>query len=135
MSGRRAVIEDVAQMDAGAGAAHLDTAHAVAAGYLLAERAGYTSFWARVGELFGMEGLGCLHLSDSLRQEGSRIDRHTHIGEGHVGLEAFRSLVNDAALQSVPMILETPKGEDMLEDIRNLALLRGLYVDHDRDDG
>jgi len=113
----------------------IDTAHAVAAGYQLADREGFTSFWARVGELFGMEGLGCLHLNDSLRQEGSRIDRHTHIGEGHVGLEAFRSLVNDPALQDVPMILETPKGADMLEDIRNLALLRGLCVDHDRDDG
>jgi len=43
--------------------------------------------------------------------------------------------VNDPALQDVPMILETPKGADMLEDIRNLALLRGLCVDHDRDDG
>jgi len=113
----------------------IDTAHAVAAGYQLAGSEGYASFWARVGELFGMEGLGCLHLNDSLRQEGSRIDRHTHIGEGHVGLEAFRSLVNDPALQDVPMILETPKGADMLEDIRNLALLRGLCVDHDRDDG
>lgn len=104
----------------------IDTAHAVAAGYGLAEADAYAGFWARVRDIFGIARVGCLHLNDSLREEGSRIDRHTHIGEGHVGLEAFRRLVNDPALQDVPMILETPKGDDMLEDIRNLMVLRGL---------
>lgn len=113
----------------------IDTAHAVAAGYHLADVDGYAGFWARVRGLLGEGRVGCLHLNDSLRLEGSRIDRHTHIGEGHVGLEAFKRLVNDPTLQDVPMILETPKGEDMLKDIRNLALLRSLQVEHDRDDG
>lgn len=105
----------------------VDTAHAVAAGYHLAESEDYARFWATADQLFGIQAVGCLHLNDSLRHAGSRVDRHTHIGEGHVGLTAFRHLVNDSALQHVPMILETPKGEDMLEDIRNLAVLRGLF--------
>ncbi len=54
------------------------------------------------------------------------MDRHTHIGEGCVGLEGFRLLVNDPRFKELPMILETPKGEDLAEDIANLATLRGL---------
>ncbi len=111
----------------------IDTTHAVAAGYHLAESEEYARFWATVDRLFGIQAVGCLHFNDSLCPEGSRVDRHTHIGEGHVGLEAFRHLVNDSALQHVPMILETPKGEDMLEDIRNLAVLRGLLDDESGD--
>ncbi len=114
----------------------IDTAHAVAAGYALAGAEAYKAFWAAVDELLGIERVGCLHLNDSLLERGSRVDRHTHIGEGHVGLDGFRRLVNDPALQEVPMILETPKGEDMLEDIRNLALLRSLCdQDDDLDSG
>ncbi|MGC9361239.1 MAG: deoxyribonuclease IV [Anaerolineae bacterium] len=104
----------------------IDTAHAVAAGYTLAGAEAYASFWETVDRLVGIERVGCLHLNDSLGDQGSRVDRHAHIGEGHVGVDGFRRLVNDPALQKVPMILETPKGEDMLEDIRNLALLRSL---------
>jgi deoxyribonuclease IV len=109
----------------------IDTAHAVAAGYALAGAEAYERFWETADELVGIERVGCLHLNDSLRDRGSHVDRHTHIGEGYVGLDAFRRLVNDPALQSIPMILETPKSEDMLEDIRNLALLRSLC---DQDD-
>jgi len=109
----------------------IDTAHAFAAGYTLQGTEAYESFWQAVDNLIGIDRVGCLHLNDSLRDRGSRVDRHTHIGEGYVGLESFRRLVNDPALQGVPMILETPKSEDMLEDIRNLALLRSLC---DQDD-
>jgi deoxyribonuclease-4 len=57
---------------------------------------------------------------------GSRVDRHAHIGQGCIGLEAFRLLVNDPRFASLPMIIETPKGEDMAEDRMNLAVLRSL---------
>ena len=59
---------------------------------------------------------------------GSRVDRHDQIGQGFVTLEAFRMLVNDAQLVHLPMLLETPKGPEMQEDIANLALLRSLFA-------
>ncbi|MCH7897236.1 MAG: deoxyribonuclease IV, partial [candidate division NC10 bacterium] len=69
----------------------------------------------------------CIHLNDSQRELGSRVDRHAHIGQGQIGLEGFRLLVNDPRLRHIPMILETPKGEDpVATDRRNLAVLRSL---------
>ena len=55
------------------------------------------------------------------------MDRHAHIGQGFVGLEAFRMLVNDARFVEIPMVLETPKGKEMAEDVENLRILRGLF--------
>ena len=66
------------------------------------------------------------HINDSKKELGSRVDRHEHIGKGHLGVEAFRMLVNDKRFKETPMILETPKGPDGLEDIDNLAVLQGL---------
>jgi deoxyribonuclease-4 len=57
---------------------------------------------------------------------GSRRDRHAHIGEGFVGLEGFRHILLDARFEGVPMILETPKSEDLHEDRENLSRLRDL---------
>jgi len=54
------------------------------------------------------------------------VDRHSHIGTGFVGLEGFRAIVNDPRFAQIPMILETPKGDDLAEDIENLAKLRSL---------
>jgi deoxyribonuclease-4 len=84
-----------------------------------------------VGALDRIVGLGrvrVLHLNDSLKPLGSRVDRHAGIGRGHLGLEPFRLLVNDPRFQALPMILETPKGEDGGEDLDavNLGVLRGL---------
>lgn len=104
----------------------LDTAHAAAAGYEFREAATYEALWQAFEGLIGRERLGALHLNDSLRDLGSHVDRHTHIGEGALGLEPFRLLMNDPCLRSVPMLLETPKGEDLAEDVVNLATLRGL---------
>jgi deoxyribonuclease-4 len=68
------------------------------------------------------------HLNDSLRDCGSRVDRHAGIGQGRMGLEPFRRVLNDPRFAAVPMILETPKGtEDGRElDAVNLETLRGL---------
>jgi deoxyribonuclease-4 len=65
-------------------------------------------------------------VNDCKKELGSRVDRHTHIGQGKIGLAAFRCLVNDRRFARVPKILETPKGEDLEEDITNLATLRSL---------
>ncbi|MFH1086053.1 MAG: deoxyribonuclease IV [Chloroflexota bacterium] len=103
-----------------------DTAHALAAGYEFRDAASYAALWDAFDATIGLEHLGCIHLNDSKRGLGARVDRHEQIGRGEVGLEAFRLLVNDGRLAHVPMILETPKGPDLKEDIENLALLRSL---------
>lgn len=104
----------------------LDTAHVFAAGYELRTAEGYAATWEAFGRHLGLERLRCLHLNDSKKGLGSRVDRHEHIGRGALGLDAFRLLVNDARLRDRPMILETPKGEDMAEDVENMRVLRGL---------
>ncbi len=104
----------------------LDTAHVLAAGYDLRSAPAYEQLWAAFDATIGLERLHCIHLNDSLKALDSRVDRHTWIGQGEVGLEAFALLVNDARLRHVPMLLETPKGEDLHEDIEALALLRSL---------
>jgi deoxyribonuclease-4 len=88
----------------------------------------------------GFDRLRLFHMNDSKRPLGSRVDRHAHIGEGCLGLEPFRRLVNDARFRSLPMLLETPKTEwrspriievDPL-DAKNLATLRSLVESADR---
>jgi len=74
----------------------------------------------------GLRAVRAFHLNDSLRGLGSRVDRHEHIGRGEIGLDAFRFLLNDRRFGGLPMVLETPKGPDMKEDVMNLRTLRGL---------
>ncbi len=106
----------------------LDTAHVLAAGYEYRTAESYAALWAPFDSTVGLGRLRAIHLNDSKKDLASRVDRHEQIGQGYVGLEAFRLLMNDAALRHVPMILETPKGEDMAEDVANLALLRSLIA-------
>ncbi|GFM38263.1 deoxyribonuclease IV [Desulfovibrio psychrotolerans] len=104
----------------------LDTAHAFAAGYDLRTAAGYNAALAALDRHVGLEKLHCVHVNDSLAALGSRVDRHAHIGEGHLGADAFALLVRDPRLAHLPMVLETPKDETLEDDRRNLALLRRL---------
>lgn len=76
--------------------------------------------------VIGLQHLHFFHLNDSKKDCGSRVDRHEHIGGGGIGLDGFRWLVNDRRFANHPMTLETPKGEDLREDIDNLQTLRGL---------
>jgi deoxyribonuclease-4 len=103
-----------------------DTCHAFAAGYDLRTPEGYEQTIASLDRLIGLEHLKAIHLNDSLGDLGSHLDRHVHIGMGNLGLEAFRLLLNDPRLKRLPMVLETPKGPDMKEDVANLSTLRGL---------
>lgn len=105
-----------------------DTCHVLAAGYDIRTPAGYEETMAEFMAHLGLDLLKCFHLNDSKHELGERKDRHTHIGEGYVGLEGFRHLVNDERFARVPMLLETPKGKDMAEDVENLAVLRGLVA-------
>ena len=112
----------------------LDTCHLIASGYDLSTPDAYASTFARFGEVVGFDRLKMFHLNDSKRPLGSRVDRHTHIGEGFLGLEPFRRIVNDPRFRGLPMLLETPKEEsrsptkvalDRLDE-RNLGILRAL---------
>ena len=85
--------------------------------------------FTRFDRVLGLDKLSCVHLNDSKTGLGAQRDRHEQIGQGHVGLGAFRSLLNDPRLAGRPMLLETPKSDDLHEDIENLALLRSLIDD------
>ena len=76
--------------------------------------------------ILGLERLQCFHFNDSKKGLGSRVDRHDHIGQGMLGLEPFRLILNDPRFVTIPKILETPKGDSDEMDRINLALLRGL---------
>lgn len=106
-----------------------DTCHALAGGYEFRQAADYQRMWDAFDQALGLERLKVFHLNDSKKDLGSRVDRHTHIGEGFLGLAPFRLLLNDARFQALPMILETPKEEDMADDVLNLGRLRAL-IEH-----
>lgn len=103
-----------------------DTCHVFAAGYELRTPEGYAETMQQFDEIVGLDTLGAVHLNDSQGDLGSRKDRHAHIGQGCLGLEAFRLVVNDPRLQHLPGLLETPKGKDLREDRENLERLRSL---------
>jgi len=105
-----------------------DTCHAFAAGYELRTPSGYDRTWGELDSLVGLERVKVIHLNDALGDLGSRLDRHQHIGQGTLGLEPFRMLLNDDRLQGLPMLLETPKGASGLEDRENMRVLHGLMA-------
>jgi deoxyribonuclease IV len=104
----------------------VDTCHAFAAGYAIHERAGWEEFLAEFAARLGWGVLGCIHVNDSVKPFASRRDRHAHIGEGEIGLDAFARLLHEPRLAAVPMILETEPGDDMAGHRRDLEVLRGL---------
>ena len=104
----------------------MDTCHVFAAGYPISEPKDYRKTMKQFDDMIGLDCLRIIHMNDSKKEFGSRRDRHEHIGKGFIGLEAFRNIVNDRRLEKVPLILETPKGDDLKEDIENLRVLRGL---------
>jgi deoxyribonuclease-4 len=106
----------------------LDTCHLFAAGYPLAPKVDYLATLRAFDKIVGLKQVRAFHLNDSKRELGSRVDRHAHIGEGCLGLEPFRLLLNDRRFQKVPMYLETPKGiRDGVDlDLINLRTLRSL---------
>jgi deoxyribonuclease IV len=104
----------------------LDTCHLFAAGYDIRDEKGFLKTINTVDRLIGISRIGVFHLNDCKKGLGSRVDRHEHIGQGLIGLEGFRALVNDERFKQTPKILETPKGKDLKEDKLNLAILRNL---------
>jgi deoxyribonuclease-4 len=113
----------------------LDTCHLLAAGYDLTSDAGYCETFESFDRLVGIDRIRAFHLNDSKKPRGSRVDRHEHIGKGHLGPEAFRRLLTDPRFAALPMLLETPKLDTPESrrksdadpwDVRNLRMLRRL---------
>lgn len=103
-----------------------DTCHVFAAGYDITSPESYAGTMAEFDRLVGLGRLQCFHFNDSKKGLGSRVDRHDAIGTGALGLAPFGFILNDPRFANTPMILETPKSEDMHEDVENLKVLRGL---------
>jgi deoxyribonuclease-4 len=107
----------------------LDTCHLFAAGYPLAAVADFDRAVRDLDETVGLATVRVIHLNDSKHECGSRKDRHEHIGQGEIGLDGFRHLLNDERFTAIPMVLETPKeGDGIEEDRENLATLRALIA-------
>jgi deoxyribonuclease-4 len=116
-------------IDAIANTAHIgicyDTCHGFAAGYDIRTIGGVAELAQEIDRTVGLSLLKGIHLNDCLRELGSRVDRHWHIGEGKIGSDGFRSFLEHPAFRNVPMIMETPK-ESEEDDPRNLRKVRSL---------
>ncbi len=107
-----------------------DTCHVFAAGYKISTRSDYRATMKEFDKIVGLDQIRAFHLNDSVKDCGSRVDRHAHIGCGKIGPEAFGWLLRDRRFRNVPMVLETPKGKRDGEDcdIINLRTLRELAM-------
>jgi deoxyribonuclease-4 len=107
----------------------VDTCHVFAAGYDIRRPDRYKAMIAEAKRCVGLERIRCWHLNDCKSECGSRVDRHEHIGRGRIGSAGFRNVLADKRFRGVPMILETPKGENergRLWDLVNVQRLRTI---------
>jgi len=108
----------------------LDTCHIFAAGYDIRTQETYQQTMNHFDATLGLNLLFVIHINDSKKDLGSRVDRHTHIGKGALGVDAFKHILNDEKLFHVPKLLETAKKEGDIDwDQRNLDLLRSIGPD------
>jgi deoxyribonuclease-4 len=103
-----------------------DTEHAFAAGYDISNEEGYQRTFAELDEHIGIKRIVAFHLNDSLKPFNSRVDRHEHIGKGHLGTKTFERLLHDARFFGIPMCLETEPGPEMKDIAADLVTLKGL---------
>jgi deoxyribonuclease-4 len=96
------------------------------AGYDIRTKEAYESTLSQLEKHIGKDKLKVIHANDSQKGLGSKVDRHAHIGDGEIGIEAFRCLVNDPRMSGLPIIIETPETETMAKV--NLERLKGLMI-------
>ncbi len=101
----------------------IDTAHAYAAGYNLKEETGYGTMWREFDRIVGKRYLCGMHLNDTKKGHGSRVDRHEQLGEGLLGIPVFARIMRDPRFDGIPLLLETP---DETRWAAEIALLRSL---------
>lgn len=107
----------------------LDTCHLFAAGYDVRTPESYRAVMDELERVLGASHVRCIHVNDSKKDLGSRVDRHEHIGRGRIGKSGFANFLHDPRWRTTPMILETPKGTNPRGqdwDKVNLRTLRGL---------
>lgn len=101
----------------------IDTAHTLAAGYDIRSEEGFMETFRRFDEIVGFSYLRGMHINDSKKELGTRVDRHDCIGKGVMGLDTFRMLMNDPRFEEIPLILETPDESIWAEEISLLYTL------------
>lgn len=104
----------------------LDFCHLFAGGYDVRTFEAFSSTFVEFEKVVGFKYLRGIHLNDSKRELGSRVDRHASIGDGHIGIDAFRFLMQDERFDEMPLILETPNTERWPDEIK---MLEGLVQD------
>ncbi len=104
----------------------LDTCHLLAAGYDIRTEEAYRETMDKFDSIVGISRLSVVHANDSQKGLGSHLDRHAHIGEGEIGIDAFRFLVNDQRIAGIPVIVETPDADEM--HAVNVKRLKDLIV-------
>ncbi len=101
----------------------LDTCHTFAAGYDIRTPDSFENVMHMFDEIVGIKYLKAMHLNDSKKDLGSRVDRHASIGKGYLGIAAFRFIMNDPWFDNIPLILETPDSALWAEEIQLLYSL------------
>ena len=101
----------------------IDTCHAYTSGYDIKTEAGFRKTFADFDRIVGFQYLKGMHLNDSKKELGSRVDRHDSIGKGFIGLDAFRRIMNDPRFDDIPLILETPAPDLWPQEIELLYSL------------
>lgn len=101
----------------------IDTCHAFAAGYNLADAAGYEAAWQEFDREIGLQYLSAMHINDSKKGVGCKVDRHAPLGDGMIGADFFRMLMEDPRMDNIPLILETPDEERWAQEIEWLYSL------------
>ena len=104
----------------------LDTCHTFAAGYDLRTKEACDATFAEFDRIIGFKYLRGMHLNDAMRPLGSRIDRHSPMGEGEIGIECFKYIASDPRFDNIPLILETPDEERWAQEIAQLRAFANI---------
>ncbi len=101
----------------------IDTAHTFAAGYDISTEDGFTETFEMFDNIVGFDKLFAMHVNDSKKELGSRVDRHESLGDGFIGWKPFELIMKDVRFDGIPLILETPNPDRWPEEIRKLKNL------------
>ncbi|MCC5942094.1 MAG: deoxyribonuclease IV [Balneolaceae bacterium] len=104
----------------------IDTAHAFAAGYDISTEEGFSETFEQFGEIVGFEMLLAMHLNDSKKELGTKVDRHESLGDGHIGWTPFRQIMSDSRFDGIPLILETPNTDRWAQEIAELKRFQSV---------
>ena len=106
----------------------IDTCHAYASGIPIHTLEGFNIFMAEFEQRLGLQKLACMHMNDSKGEFGSNKDRHENIGDGQIGYDGFRHIVNDPRVASIPLLMEVPGLEEKGPDVANRERIEALIV-------